>query len=459
MVIDCGAYAQYGPLILTVMSKRHDCLYRMSNVKAVSHLMYTNNCPIGQFRGFGHPEGTLAMESMMNLAAEKLGMDPMEIRMRNRVRPGDTNVHGWQIRSCGLEDCLKEATLAAHWSEKRASKNPYSGIGMSCMTHVSGLKHVHGFDGSRCWVKIDERGKAMVVSGEGDTGAGAETTFAMIAAEELGMPLEDVEMLPVDTDVSPYCSGLSADKGTTIGGNAVRMAAAAAKEKLFQAAADRLEASPADLVSREGRIYVRGSPEKSLSIAEVAGQCWFGRGGQAILGQGDYDPPCAGEDPVTKYGDQSPAYTFGTQIVEVEIDPQTGAVTVEKVVTAVDLGRVVHPRGAEGQIEGAFLQGMGSTLMEDLVRDQGSTLNPHFGSCCVPTAMDHTPMESILVETVDPWGPFGAKGVGEPAHVPAAAAVASAIAHATGIQVRSLPITPERLLSELEKMEKGKGSK
>lgn len=451
VVVDSGAYALNGPLILSVTSKRHDCLYRMTHLQTEASLVYTNNCPIGQFRGFGHPEGTWAMESMLSRAADELGMDPLELRRMNAVQRGDTNVHGWVLRSCGLEECMERAAGAARWQEKRKARGPYEGTGVSCMTHVCGQSG-KGFSGSRAWVKIDEGGKATVISGEGDTGGGAQTLFAMIAAEELGMPLEDVRVLPVDTDVSPYCTGLSADKGTTEGGNAVKLAATAARDKLFVVAADRLEASPTDLVSQKGRIFVRGYPEKSLSIAEVASQCWFGQNGQAVLGQGDYDPPCEGEDPLTGYGDRSPAYSFGTQIVDVETDPQTGATRVGKVVTAVDLGRAIHPRGAEGQIEGAFLQGMSSALMEELVRKDGLTLNPHFVSCRVPTAMDQPPMENILVETVDPIGPFGAKGVGEPAHVPPAAALASAIAHATSVRVRSLPITPERLLSELEEI-------
>jgi xanthine dehydrogenase molybdenum-binding subunit len=237
-----------------------------------------------------------------------------------------------------------------------------------------------------------------------------------------------------------------------MGGNGVLLAAGEAFRQLAQVAGDLLEASPADVRCRQGRFFVEGSPAKALPFGRVAEEAVFRRKGAPVVGVGFYAPPTALPDPVTKSGNVSPAYPFACQVAEVEVDPLTGQVTVTDFVAAHDVGRAINPLATEGQIQGGVLQGLGWTLMEDLAVDErGRIRNPGFLDYVIPTAADAPPIRPILVEPGEPNGPYGAKGIGEPALNPAMAAVTNAIFDATGVRIKELPVRPERLLAEIRK--------
>jgi CO/xanthine dehydrogenase Mo-binding subunit len=313
------------------------------------------------------------------------------------------------------------------------------------------------FDGGAGIVRIGREGKVLVYHGESDMGQGQRTIFAQIVAEELGLSLDQIEVARVDTDVSPFGMGSFATRGTVFGGNGVKAAAAEAKRQIFEIAAEMLEANPSDLEAREGKVYVKGSPEKNVPFQKVAETGLYKRGGAPIVGTGFWVPDTVIPDPVTKYGNISPAYPYGCQIAEVEVDTETGHVHLINYVAAHDVGRAINPQTTEGQIQGGVAQGLGWALMENMVTEKGKIMNPNFRDYVIPGPLDLPPIQPILVEPVEPNGPFGAKGIGEPALNPVPAAVANAIYNAVGVRITDLPITPEKILKGLKTAQKKEG--
>jgi CO/xanthine dehydrogenase Mo-binding subunit len=319
---------------------------------------------------------------------------------------------------------------------------------------VSGNKHF-GLDGSNAFVKIAEDGKPKIISGEGELGQGASTVFRQIAAEELGVPLADVSITAADTEYTPFCFGAFGSRLTTIGGNAVKLAAADAKRQLLKIASKMLEANPADLVCEGGKIFAKRRPENYLGIAEVVQGGLFSQGNAYVLGKGSFDPDSEPPDPQTKYGNPSCTYEFAAQVAVVRVCEETGKVEVLDFVAAHDVGRALNPMAVEGQIEGGAAQGIGYALWEDYVTKDGKILNPNFRDFKIPLAPDLPSVRSILVESIDPAGPFGGKGVGEAVLVPTAPAIANAIYDAIGVRMKALPFTSERVLEALrEKKQK-----
>jgi CO/xanthine dehydrogenase Mo-binding subunit len=238
-----------------------------------------------------------------------------------------------------------------------------------------------------------------------------------------------------------------------MGGNGVLAAANDAFGQLAEVAAEMLEADTGDIECRKGKFFVRGVPQKHLPFNEVADRATISRHGAPVVGTGFYEPPTVLPDPETKYGNISPAYPFACQIAEVEVDPNTGQVTVTNFVCAHDVGRAINPMATEGQIRGGVTQGLGWTLMENMAYENGKLINPDFVDYIVPSALDVPEIIPILVEPIEPNGPYGAKGIGEPALNPTMSAITNAIYDATGIRVKELPVSPEKILVELKKRE------
>ena len=459
IVADNGAYISYAHAIMLSASHRHDNLYRIQNIRTKAYLVYTNKPATCCFRGFGQPQIHFAYESILDMAAERLGMDPAELRLKNASQPGDVTPHGWKLLSCGLSDCIRQSTEAAGWKEKRGQKQTGErfsrGIGMACCLHVSGNRtFLPFFDGASCFIRINTGGKAIVFTGETDLGQGSRTTFAQIAANELGIGPDDVTVHLVDTDTSPQGLGTFGDRATTLGGNAVRLAAIDAREKMLAIAAKELQVDKDDLVVSSGVCQSRSDPEKRLSVAEIAELAWAKMGGGLITGQGVYIPPDVRVvDPRTKFGNISCAYPFAAQVAEVEVDRLTGRVRILNLVAAHDLGKTINPLLAVGQIQGAVAQGIGYALMEDMGIKNGVVSKRNFERYNMPRITDMPPIKSILVESDDPNGPYGAKGLAEPALAPTAPAIANAIYDAVGVRINDLPITPEKVLEALKKKE------
>jgi len=448
-----GARTVYAPAIVSTACYRVDSLYRFKHVRAKGYTVYTNTVPTGCFRGFGNAQSTFALESSLDVIAEQLNIDPIELRMRNAIGPGEVSVHGWKIGSNGLRECLTRAAETAQWSDKRSKKRPFRGIGLACCNHVSGNRaFAREFDGGAGIIHVGRDGRVTLYHGESDMGQGQKTAFAQIAAERLGIALEQIHVAVVDTDVSPFGLGSFATRGTTIGGNGVLAAAAEAFRQLAGVAADMLEASEDDIVSADSKFFVKGSPERYIPFKEVANQASTRRGGAPLVAVGSYIPPTELPDPVTKYGNISPAYPFGCHIAEVEVDPETGEITVVNFVAAHDVGRAINPMATEGQIEGGVVQGLGWTLMEKMVMENGRLINPSFLDYEIPGPLDVPRITPLLIESIEPEGPYGAKGIGEPALNPSMAAITNALYDATGVRILELPVTAEKLLTELRKL-------
>ncbi len=445
-----GARLVYSQVIVATACYRVDSLYRFQHVRSKGYTVYTNTVPTACFRGFGNSQMTFVLESALDMVAEQLNMDPVDLRLKNGIGPNETSVHGWKINSSGLKDCVLAAAAKADWNTKRRQKKPFKGIGLSCCNHVSGNRpFAREFDGGAGIVRIGRDGRVTVYHGESDMGQGQKTAFAQIAAERLGIPLEMVYVADVDTDISPFGLGSFATRGTLMGGNGVLAAAGDAFKQLAEVAAEMLEANPADIECRQGKFFAGGTPQKNLPFKEVAAQATFSRHGAPVVGTGFYEPPTVLPDPETKYGNISPAYPFACQIAEVEVDPDTGQVTVTNFVGAHDVGRAINPMATEGQIRGGVTQGLGWTLMENMAYENGKIINADFVDYIVPSALDVPEIKPILVEPIEPNGPYGAKGIGEPALNPTMAAITNAIYNATGIRFKELPVSSEKILTEL----------
>ena len=453
VIADNGAYSAKAPAITGVAALRHDTCYKYSDVKTQAYLVYTNKIPTGAFRGFGNPSAEWAVEQAIDEGAHQVGMDPLEVARINAADAGYVSPHGNRVTSCELKQCLDLAEKLMDWKQKRAERKPNTGLGLACTVHVSGKRHFGDYDGSSATIKIDEDGKALILSGEGECGQGAHTAMCQIAAEELGMPVEDVDISRADTDLTTFCLGAFASRLTYISGNAVKNAAGKVKQQLLEQAAEMLEANPGDLAVREGRIFVRGSEQKSLTVADVARARLFRHGGAPVVASGSFDADSVLPD-ATRFGNESGAYNYGVQAAEVEVDPETGQVKVLQCVIVSDCGTVIFPIGAEGQVEGGFAQGLGYALTEGLRFEEGRPVNPNFSDYRIPSMRDMPPLKHAFANSYEPTGPYGAKGLGELNMDPTAAVISNAIFDAVGVRIKTLPITPEKVLKALKEINK-----
>lgn len=450
---DNGAYSSLSPkLVCNNMVVRSDNLYRLPSVRTEAKCVYTNKMPSGAFRGYGNPQMHFALESHMDDIAECLGMDPLELRIRNASKTGDVTLHGWELKSCGYKDCLEKVRDESGWLKKKKNKKICRGIGVAGVIHCSGNRGGIDYHGSEAIIKMHEDGKVLLISAEVELGQGSKTVLAQIAAEELGIPLSDIKVLKANTDVAPYIFGAYSSRTTHIGGNAVRHAARKVKEQLLKTAGEVLEVAPEELKIVDGKINLKEEKEKSLkvlTVQEVVQHHLFRKGGASIIGHGKWDPDTVliGKD---LYGNQSTGYPFAAHVAEVEVDPETGLVKILKYYAAHDSGKIINRSLAEGQVEGGISQGIGYALTEQVLFNKGRVLNGNLLDYKVPTALDMPEIKCYFVEAEEPEGPFGAKGLGEPTLIPVAPAIANAIYDAVGVRIKSLPITSEKILRALK---------
>jgi CO/xanthine dehydrogenase Mo-binding subunit len=322
------------------------------------------------------------------------------------------------------------------------------GRGIACMWYPIGF--TVSANPSAATVKVNEDGTATVLTGTVETGQGSLTVLGQIAAGELGVATDDVHVVSGDTDATPMDTGAIASRTTYVTGNAIRLAAAQAREILFEAAAPLLGVRPAQLEARDRRIQVKGYPQRSLPIAEVAHRSQVILG-QPPIGSASWNPPTVALDPETGQGKPFNTYVYATQIAEVDVDDETGEVEVLRVVAAHDCGTPINPMLVEGQVEGGIAMGIGFALQEEILFDAaGRQVNPSLTNYIVPTSLDMPEIEVDIVKSYDPSGPFGAKGVGEPTLVPTAAAILNAICDAVGVRITSLPATSEKILAAIQ---------
>ncbi len=445
MWADNGAYTGKSQAILGAATVRHDALYKYPCARAKSTLVYTNVVPTGAFRGFGNPSADWAVEQAWDLAAEKLGMDVVDLLRLNAVEEGDVSPHNHKVTSCELRQCIDKAAELIRWDDKKKDKKTNHGLGMGCSVHVNGRRSFGDWDGSSAIVRINEDGRATIITGEGEIGQGTLTVLRQIAAEELGLPYEDVDITRPDTDVHPHSLGALASRVTYVAGNAVKLAAAAAYKQLMAAAAEQFKRPADDLTIINGQIGPRNGAETEFKpVSAVVRANIYKRGGEAILGVGNWDNPSDFPDH-SRYGNESGAYNFAAQAVEVEVDRGTGQVLLREISAVVDCGTVIHPAAAQGQVEGAVTQGIGLAMTEYFDWHNGAPTDPQFIDYPLPSADFVPKIHVAFADSYEPSGPFGAKGLGEVGLDAIPAAIANAIADAVGVRIHALPITAEKI--------------
>lgn len=453
-ILDNGAYTSWGATIPYVLMNSATSLYKCKNIRFNTATVYTNNAYSGAMRGYGNPQGTFIVERMMDILAEKMGMDALELRLKNCNEPGEVTPQGFQVTTCGLRECLETVAKRLDWVHKRNKGDNQTGaircgVGLASFIHVGGGARVYRSDGCGAVVKMDDFGHVTLITGATDIGTGSETALAQITAEELGIRTEDVTVVNDDTAIKPWDVGIHASRTTFIAGNAARKAAAKIKANILKVASDLLDEPESDLEINDRRIFSKANPEKNMDIDKVIRRAHFREDGQTFVAEAFYDPPTQMQDKEYR-GNISVSYGFGTQGAEVEVDTETGQVHVLKMVIAHDVGRALNPMLVEGQLEGGVSMGIGYALLEKLVVEKGEVKNPNFLDYKMPTVKDMPPIEIVLVETNDPAGPFGEKGCGEAGTIPTAAAIGNAVANALDFHMLELPMQPEVVLNAIK---------
>jgi len=309
-------------------------------------------------------------------------------------------------------------------------------------------------DTSAALVNIEEDGKVSLFTGLPDMGQGSHTAMAMIAAETLGTKPEDIKVIAGDTDITPFDVGAIAQRGTFTTGNAVKKACLDARNQIAKTAAHKFGVKPSALVFRDNKIYPKASPDQSATFEDIVYETLHSKEGRYIMGNGFYNPPTEAVDAVTFEGNSSLAHSFGAQIAEVEVDPETGLVKLLKMTVAHDVGHAINPLAVEGQLDGQVFSGMGQTLFEECIMENGQVLNPSFLDYKLPRPFEMPDIEHIIVESIDPYGPFGAKEVGQGPIQCTTQAIANAVSNAIGYPIKELPITPERVLKAIRQKRK-----
>jgi 4-hydroxybenzoyl-CoA reductase alpha subunit len=454
VIVDNGAYNDKGPGVVNAAGVVFTTQYDVKNVKYDSYLVYTNKEYGTAFRGFGNTQMQFAFESHLDDIANGLGIDPAKIRLINANKPATKTVTGAAIGSLGMMECIEKACASSKWDTKRNARKEKGikkrGIGMAVILYTGAGSRYYGYNSSNAHIKVSDRGKVSVITSAVDMGQGSETVMAEIAAETIGVRLDDVRVITEDTDVTPYGLGAFGSRTTFVCGNAVKAAAEKVKNEVVTFATEMLETKKENLVFENGLVRKRDNPEACLSFADVIKYGIYEKG-RSIAVSGEYFDALAPEVGLTKgYGIHMPVWVSACYVAEVEVDMESGQTRVMDVWVANDSGRIINKNMAEGQLEGGVVQGIGYALTEELVVNKGKVENPSFVDYKVLGAKDIPRIHSMFVEIDDPDGPFGAKGLGEHPLQGVAPAIANAIYDATGARFVDLPITPDKVLRALE---------
>ena len=462
VVADGGAYSTIGPVSIALPAFFIDIPYRVPNVKYDGYRVFTNKGFCGSLRGHCIAQLRWALGQQLDMVCNDLGLDIAEVSKKNALHPGDETPSGYKITSCAFEESIEKATEAIGWKEKKGKLPPFRGIGMGTSSFITGVK-LSGHNSATCVVKMNEDGTASVMTGATDVGQGSSTIVTQIVAEILGLSLEDITINSgVDTDFTPVDPGTYGSRVSFYSGNAAKIAAEDAKRQLAEIAGKILNASLEELVFKDRKVFPKGSPDKAWKLDALIryAQHKLGKESKSVIGTGSYDSGIDFIDFKTGKGNISPTYTFATDIIEVEVDPETGKVTIVNAVGAHDIGKALNPTLCAGQLDGAWVMAEGQIFFENLLRDEkdGHVLNPSFMDYKMPTSMD-IPLNNkhIFIESIDPDGPFGAKEVGEGASVAIFPAIGNAIFDAIGERITDLPITPERVLALIKKKGQKRG--
>ncbi len=500
VVQDGGAYCSYGVVTILYSGALLGALYDIPNIQYDGYRVLTNKPVCGAMRGHGTVNVRFAFESQLDELAAKIGMDSAEIRQRNLLEPPCITVNGLRVQSYGLPECIEKMVERSGWNQRKGKLPKGRGLGIACSHYVSGAANSiirSDMPHSTVNIKIDRDGGVVVYTGASEIGQGSDTMMAQIAAEVLGCSIGRVRIMAADTDLTPIDIGSYSSRVTFMTGNATLRASAEVRKQIASAAARKMNCSSEDLIFRDDIVYKKGSAPPVVSKAadddvtqsgasvsgRVEGQILRGSLQQkrkdegpkdwmtfeeavvaaidfhgALTGTGSYAPPPEARGGKHKGGGvgPSPAYSYSAQVAEVTVDEETGEVTVHKVWAAHDCGRALNPVSVEGQIIGSVWMGMGQALTEEMVWKDGMLMNPGLLEYRSPSSVESPEVEPIIVESIDPEGPFGAKECSEGSLAATIPAIANAIYDAVGVRLHESPFTPERVLSALRARKKAK---
>jgi 4-hydroxybenzoyl-CoA reductase subunit alpha len=499
VVQDGGAYCSYGVVTILYSGALLGALYDIPNIRYDGYRVLTNKPACGAMRGHGTVNVRFAFESQLDELAARIGMDPAEIRKRNLLQPPCITVNGLRVQSYGLPECIEKTVERSGWKQRKGKLPQGRGLGIACSHYVSGAANSiirSDMPHSTVNIKIDRDGGVVVYTGASEIGQGSDTMTAHVAAEVLGCSLPRVRVIAADTDLTPIDIGSYSSRVTFMAGNATLRAAGEVKKLIAAAAAQKMKCAAEDLIFREDLVFKQGSEppvvkkdvkkdhaeeievtQAGASVSgRVEGQILRGSLQQkrkeegpkdwmtfeeavvaaidfhgALTGTGSYAPPQdarGGKHKGAGVG-PSPAYSYSAQVAEVSVDEETGEVIVHKVWAAHDCGRALNPVSVEGQIIGSVWMGMGQALTEEMVWKDGMLMNPGLLEYRSPSSVESPEVEPIIVESIDPEGPFGAKECSEGSLAATIPAIANAIYDAVGVRLHESPFTPERVLAAL----------
>ncbi len=437
--MDTGAYADAGPRVTQKAGYRCFGPYRVPHMKTDAFTVYTNTVPAGAYRGFGTLQVTWAYESQMDIIAAKLGLDPLQFRLKNLLEKGELYTPGDTPVDCNLKEGLRRAAKAIGWGQK--SEKPHRGKGLACcMKDGGGTYKV-----SSAAVKMNADGSLVLLTGTVEVGQGARTALSQIVAEELGVPLSRVAVAELDTDVTPYDVNTNASSSTVVMGLSVQRAAQDLKRQLIRHAAKLLKVKPERLSLRNGTIHA--GKGRAIPCEALMRQIFLSRAGE-LIGRGAYQDI---KSKKAALGSPTTFWEISWGGAEVEVNPDSGEIKLLKYVSLADVGQAIHPVLCEGQDEGGVMNAIGHTLLEEMIYQDGQLINPNLVDYRVPTftELPHA-FETILVENHNGPGPFGSKGTGEGGLLPVAPAIGNAVYHATGTRLYGLPLTPEKMWRALK---------
>lgn len=455
LLADTGAYASLGPLVAIRACFHATGPYVIPHVKTDVYCVYTNNTMAGSFRGFGGPQAHFAAESHMDVIAKEIGMDPLDLRLLNILKPGSLTATSQVVdEACGLEECVKRAAEESDWYRKRDQFSKMNGtrrrgLGIAIMYHGNSLGP-EGRDYTTVHMQIDRDGTIRLRTGLTEYGTGAPSGLIQIAAEVMHLPMKYFKLDPSDTDFCNDSGPTVASRTITIGGRATQMAATNLLQKLKEVAAGMLGSSFHEIEVNDATFTVKTKPDHAVSYLDLVESAY--RRDLQLKEAATFTAPKCEYDPETSQGTTYLQYTYGAVTAEVEVDIETGQVKVLRMVTAYDVGKAINPLSLEGQIEGGTVQGLGYATMEELVHREGVVVNPNLADYYIPTSLDVPEIKTIVVEYPGHLGPYGAKAIGEPPIVLPAPAIVNAIDNAIGVRLNQIPATPDRVLIGFKRM-------
>jgi CO/xanthine dehydrogenase Mo-binding subunit len=455
--LDGGAYGSYGVASTFYTGALQTVTYKIPVYKFEGARVFTNKPPCGPKRGHGTPQPRFAMECQLDKAAEQLGLDPADMRRRNLAEPFTKTANHLTVTTIGLGECIDRVVEASGWRQKWGQLPPGKGIGIACSSYMTGAGtaiYWNDMPHSGVLVRADRSGLVAVLCGATDIGQGSDSVLAYLVAEVLGIEPKDIRVHPADTDLTPVDLGSYSSRVTLMAGQAAIQAAERLRARLVEAVARKLEVEPERLIFRDRRVFVTDDPDRGVSFAEavVLGESLHG----VLAFPGSYAPPRrAGKYKGGGVG-PSPCYSYSACVVEVDVDRETGVVTPTEIWIAHDIGRALNPLLVEGQVEGSVYMGLGEVLMEEQVFRKGVHKIPSMLEYKSPTTLETPEIHTILVETDDPDGPFGAKEAGQGPLLPVIPAVATAVYDAVGVRLDEIPISPDKVLKGLELKARGK---